>query len=89
MICDWIRYDSRFLYYYWIWSRYEFFYTCDNNKNDIIILDEGPTQGLDGATLTAENFEIAATPLCLGRISKDFSEDNMKILYYIISYYII
>ena len=90
----------------------------DNKKKDILILGEGPTQGLDGATLTAEkkysiNFrennkkfclslhydgansylfvnvteiikfkakdsEIAATPLCLGKISKYISVDNKK-----------
>ena len=90
----------------------------DNKKKSILILGEGPTQRLDGTTLTAEklysiNFtennkkfrlslhyngansylfvsgteiykfkakdsEILATPLCLGNISKDFSEDNMK-----------
>ena len=26
----------------------------DHRKKDILILDEGPTQGLDGTTLTAE-----------------------------------
>ena len=26
----------------------------------------------------AKNFEIVATPLCLGNISKDWSLDNMK-----------
>ena len=26
----------------------------DNKKNDILILSKGPTQGLDGTTLTAE-----------------------------------
>ena len=26
----------------------------DNKKKDILILGEGPTQGLDGTTLTAE-----------------------------------
>ena len=26
----------------------------DTNKKDILILGEGPTQGLDGTTLTAE-----------------------------------
>ena len=26
----------------------------DNKKKDILILDEGPMQGLDGTTLTAE-----------------------------------
>ena len=26
----------------------------------------------------AKDFEIVATPLCLGNISKDFSVDNMK-----------
>ena len=90
----------------------------DNKKKDILLLGEGPTQGLDGTTLTAErkysiNFtennqkfclslhyngtnsylfvncseiikfrakdsEIAATLICLGNISKDFSVDNMK-----------
>ena len=90
----------------------------DNKKKDIVIVGEGPRQGLDGTTLTAErkysidftvtrkknclslhyigansylfvngteiikfkakDFEIAATPLCLGNISKDFSIENMK-----------
>ena len=26
----------------------------------------------------AKDYEIVATPLCLGNITKDFSEDNMK-----------
>ena len=26
----------------------------DNNTKDILVLSEGPTQGLDGTTLTAE-----------------------------------
>ena len=90
----------------------------DNNKKDILILGEGPTQGLHGTTLTAEkiysitftksrnkfcltlhynaansylfvngieiikfkakDFEIVATALCLGNISKTFTADNMK-----------
>ena len=90
----------------------------DNKKKDILILDEGPTQGLDGTTLTAEKMysidfiatktrfclslhyngpnnylfvngtkiykfkakdsEIVANRLCLGRISEEFSKDNMK-----------
>ena len=29
----------------------------DNKKNDILILGEGPTQGLDGTTLTVEKNE--------------------------------
>ena len=28
----------------------------DNKKKDVLILDESPTQGLDGTTLTAEKF---------------------------------
>ena len=90
----------------------------DNKKKDILILDEGPAQGLDDKKLTAEkkysiNFtvtrkksclslhyngannysfvngteivkfkaedsEIAATPLCLGNISKVCSRGNME-----------
>ena len=91
---------------------------ADNKKKDILILGEGPTQGLDGTKLTAElkysiNFtatrkkfclglhyngansylfvnsteitkfkgkesEIVASPLCLGNISKGYSNGNMK-----------
>ena len=90
----------------------------DNKEKDILILGEGPTQGLDDTTWTAEknysiNFtennnkfclrlhyngansylfvngvetikfkindsEIVATPLCLGKISKDISVDDVK-----------
>ena len=90
----------------------------DIKKKDILILGEGPTQGLDDTTLTAEkrnpiNFtvtrkkfclslhydganshlfvhgtefikfkgkdsQIVATLLCLGNISKGFSNANMK-----------
>ena len=35
------------------------FVNVDNKKKDTLILDEGPTQGLDDTTLTAEkNFLI-------------------------------
>ena len=38
----------------------------DNKKKDILILVKGPTQGLDGTTLTAENFySINFTEFCL------------------------
>ena len=42
----------------------------DNNKKDILILDQSPTQGLDGTTLTAEkmysiNFTATKTRFCL------------------------
>ena len=78
-------------------------------KKDILFLGDGPTQELDGTTLTAEKLypinltenikkfclssiingigiikfkakdsKIVATPLRLGKISKDFSVDNMK-----------
>ena len=89
----------------------------DNKKKDILVIEKGPTQGLEH-TLTLEkmcsiNFtvanekiclslhyngansylfvngtkiykfkakdsEVAAIPLCLGNISKDWSTDNMK-----------
>ena len=38
-----------------------------NNKNDILILGEGPTQGLDRTTLTAEK-----------KFSIIFTENNKK-----------
>ena len=44
---------------------------CANNRNkDILILDKGPTQGLDNATLTAEaeyssNFSKSQKNFCL------------------------
>ena len=42
----------------------------DNKKKDILILGEGPTQGLDGTTLTEEkNYSI------------NFTENN-KVIYY-------
>ena len=90
----------------------------DNKKKYILILDKGPTQGLEhtvpaekmystnfteknekfclslhynredsylfvnGTTkiykFKANDSEIVATPLCLGKISKDWSTDNMK-----------
>ena len=34
------------------WRRYEFSVHVDNKKKDILILGEGPTQRLDGTTLT-------------------------------------
>ena len=42
----------------------------DNKKKDILILGEGPTQGLDGTTLTAEkrysiNFTVTRKKFCL------------------------
>ena len=42
----------------------------DDKKKDILILDEGPTQGLDDTTLTAEkkypiNFTVSQTKFCL------------------------
>ena len=39
----------------------------DNKKKDILILDEGPTQGLDSTILTAEK-----------KYSIDFTENNTK-----------
>ena len=84
----------------------------DNEKNEILILGKGPTQGLDNTTWNAEkeysinfteqhktfclslhynrmnshlfvkfkarDFEINSTPLCLGNVSKDFSDINLK-----------
>ena len=41
--------------WYNFWSRYGFTVHVHNKKKDILILDKGPTQGLDGTTLTAEN----------------------------------
>ena len=40
----------------------------DNKKKDILILGEGPTQGLDGTTLTTEKF-----------YSIDFTENNKNV----------
>ena len=42
----------------------------DNNKKYILILGEGPTQGLDGASLTVEkkysiNFTVTRKKFCL------------------------
>ena len=42
----------------------------DNKKKDILVLGEGPTQGLDGTTLTAEkkysiNFIVNNKKFCL------------------------
>ena len=57
----------------------------DNKEKDILILQRRPTQGLGENSLTAEiikfkakDSEIAASPLCLGNISKDWSVNNMK-----------
>ena len=41
----------------------------DNEKDDVLILDEGPKQGLDGTTLTAEkkysiNFTVNRKKFC-------------------------
>ena len=40
---------------------------ADNKKKDILILDDGPTQGLGGTTLTAEKL-----------YSINFTENNEK-----------
>ena len=66
----------------------------DNTKKDILILDEGPTQALDGnytncrkniqSTLLKIIIEIKAVPLCLGNIPEDFSVDNILVLTMII-----
>ena len=40
----------------------------DNKKKDILILGKGPTQGLDGTTLTAEKL-----------YSINFTENNKKL----------
>ena len=34
--------------------------------------------GTEGIKLKAKDSEIVATPLCLGNITKEFSEDNTK-----------
>ena len=58
----------------------------DITKKDILVLGEGPTQGLDDITIAAEakypikakHSEIKPFPLCLGNISKDFTINHMK-----------
>ena len=60
----------------------------DNKGKDILILGNGPTQGLGGHSLTAENetrkkfcltlILFTSTILCLGNVSYDFSVTNMK-----------
>ena len=50
---------------FWCW--YEVFVHFDIKKKDILILGEGPTQGLDFTTLTAEN-----------KYSINFTENNKK-----------
>ena len=58
----------------------------DITKKDILVLGEGPTQGLDDITIAAEakypiktkQSEIKPFPLCLGNISKDFTINHMK-----------
>ena len=46
----------------------------DNKGKDILILDEGPTQGLDDTKLKIE----AKYALCLGNVSRDLTIYNMK-----------
>ena len=46
----------------------------DNKGKDILILDEGPTQGLDDMKLKIE----AKYALCLGNVSRDLTIYNMK-----------
>ena len=36
------------------WSRWDFFCICWYQEKDILVLAEGPSQGLDAKTLTAE-----------------------------------
>ena len=43
------------------------FFTCSNKKKDILIIGEGPTQGLDGTMLTAEK-----------KYSVNFTENSKK-----------
>ena len=51
---------------YSFWIRHEFFVHVDNKKKDILILGEGPTQGLDGTTLTNSiNFTENNKKFCL------------------------
>ena len=58
----------------------------DITKKDILVLGEGPTQGLDDITIAAEakypikakRSEIKPFPVCLGNISKDFTINHMK-----------
>ena len=64
----------------------------NNKKKDILVLGEGPTQLLDyngeNSYLFANGTEICkfkvkdstivATPLCLGKVSKEWSVDYMK-----------
>ena len=44
-----------------------------NEVNSYLFVD-----GKETAKFKAEDSEIAASPLCLGNISKDWSADNMK-----------
>ena len=46
----------------------------DNKGKDILILDEGPMQGLDDTKLTIEK----KYALCLGNFSKDLTIYNIK-----------
>ena len=46
----------------------------DNKGKDILILDEGPMQGLDDTKLTIET----KYALCLGNFSKDLTIYNIK-----------
>ena len=45
----------------------------DNEANSYLFVN-----GTEIHKFAAKNSEIAASPLCLGNISKDFSVDNMK-----------
>ena len=44
-----------------------------NGENSYLFVN-----GTEIHKLKAKDYDIVATPLCLGKISKDFSVDNMK-----------
>ena len=67
-----------------------FLYILIKRKKDILILGEGSTQGLHDATLIAEkkysinftefslHYTVMEQTVILGKLSRDFSVDNMK-----------
>ena len=62
---------------------YSINFTENDKKNCLSLHDNGANSYLfvNGAEIykfKAKDFEIVATPLCLGNISKDFSVANMK-----------
>ena len=59
-------------------KKYSINFTENNKKNCLSLHDNGTNSYLFVNGIKAKDHEIAATPFCLGNISKDWSVDKMK-----------